>query len=838
MLRAPLLSRGPEVTPSRVSAAAGYPRAGAARAFDNLSQRSIAPLARTAGYPRVGAARAFDNLSQRSVAPLARTAEYPRAGAARDFDTLSAQTGGPAQTIDLPLLRRYPATRQRSQPAGTRPATPGASPYRQSAAAPGQVVSRLASPPPASPPPLTSTSPALSDARPLNAAVQRMSGVAHGWMTGRSAPVSAEPAAAGQRAASRADVADPLPLVQRLSDNRAAGRAAGEIWPAEPPASRSIQRLGADSGSVSRPQLSDQPLARGQSGRRSGDSPVAQRGPAATGQSAALIFAAGQRQLAPAQLAGPLLQRLSAPGIIRWSAPLPAAPTSSGTVPSRRAEGFDRPAPSAALPWLNSAWGLRQSTAAQSPLQRQLAERRVEQRTSFRWPHAGAVESASLPTARQFARPTAAASDSPPVQAQAGSALPTIQPLRSSWLATNDPGPGIPRVTLATIQPLRSSWLAANDPGPEIPRVTLATIQPLRSSWPAANDPALSRVAPDQPIDRSRAADPAPRLFAGQTPVSLAVQRIMSNNINPTARPTSRPTTQPFDRPPLIRPLTIAGGQIRAGQPLQRRTENADRPAASLQRQAEGGARESGWPWIARSAASDLERSSGAQPSGSGALLPPLALVQRSPVPDHPATFSSEAGRSEQTGRDRQSSRLALAQPLPFNRLLRATLAQATQRSADTQPAARQQRAPAATLASTLLMRFPQFATSAAAQPADQPGAGEQAESLALVRPLATPAASPATPWSDSAESGPRPSVLAQRAADTSLDWVQPARPAQASQTSLQRVIGAESAPDQAGGGADGSASQPEGMDIEALARQVYSRLRRRLRIDAERLGR
>ncbi len=135
-------------------------------------------------------------------------------------------------------------------------------------------------------------------------------------------------------------------------------------------------------------------------------------------------------------------------------------------------------------------------------------------------------------------------------------------------------------------------------------------------------------------------------------------------------------------------------------------------------------------------------------------------------------------------------------------------------------------------MASTLIRRFPQGVIDQTTRAAEQPDSG-QATPLALVQPRAT--ASARELWSDPTEPGQRPSALAQRAADTSLDLLRPARATQASQPPLQRVIAETRASDQSGSAS--GASPSASPDIEALARQVYSRLRRRLRIEAERLG-
>jgi hypothetical protein len=104
-------------------------------------------------------------------------------------------------------------------------------------------------------------------------------------------------------------------------------------------------------------------------------------------------------------------------------------------------------------------------------------------------------------------------------------------------------------------------------------------------------------------------------------------------------------------------------------------------------------------------------------------------------------------------------------------------------------------------------------------------GAGPPAgAAMELLRPAS---AEPDQPGSGLAEAAGTQATPAP-----SLELIQPMREVQPAPP-LQRALGTDG---EASGDSAAAADIPD-VDIEALARQVYDRLRRRLRIDEERLG-
>jgi hypothetical protein len=131
--------------------------------------------------------------------------------------------------------------------------------------------------------------------------------------------------------------------------------------------------------------------------------------------------------------------------------------------------------------------------------------------------------------------------------------------------------------------------------------------------------------------------------------------------------------------------------------------------------------------------------------------------------------------------------------------------------------------AAAQTLASSLIHRFSADSGDTEGR-ADSPAS---ASALELLRPAGLEPEQPGGSASGARNAAP--------AAQTpTLDLLQPMR--EAGPPTLQRALEDAGSGAQGGGAAAAEGGAPA-ADIEALARQVYARLRRRLKIDAERLG-
>ncbi len=722
---------------------------------------------------RLGASDAVSSQPGRGAGPGQPRGVRISQGLAAPFaPPISTQGREATHSTGMLLLRRYPAVPQQRQPDHPQQITPGRSDRGQNAIQPAQRGSdlALAQPGAASSPQRNNTSPALSAPLPLKATAQRLIVAEHRPFT--RAVTATVPAAspAVQRWLSRADS---LLFVQRQRHQPATPeRDPGHHWPLQLPASTG--------GSA------------------------AERVPA-SGWLVAPTPAAAPRQLSadqpgvsqPAQARPPVASAESE----RWRADTPPVQRHPASASSQ----------SAALILVD-----RPSSFAATPLASPLLQR-------LRAPGIGHLT--APPSGIVGAQPRQTRLD------------PLISAAPLTWLSNGwqTPPPGrraaIQRQLAERLIERASSFDAArplsgasrsavsgSSTASALAELPLIAVQPLRGrAW----QPTISGIQRrTQAQAAGRDAMILPRQPHSAAFGDLAARDFMSNNINPPAQMLSAPLLQPLGR----------NQRTAFDYAVQRHLNAADQPAGSPgQPWSAGQASGAGWSISAGVAASGLDPA--AQPGRTAAWLRPLALLQRSLAVDGRSTFGAAGARRDHSNLDRpgrHTSEPALAQPLPLSQLLRAALPSVARAAAPVL-----QRTPAATLASTLISRFPQGVIDHGEQRATQL-TSEQAQPLALVQGRGT-AGSRRQPWSDGAEAGPRSSVLAQRAADTSLDLLQPARAAQPGPAPLQRALSEDSTPNH--GGLASGADQSDTTDIEALARQVYSRLRRRLRIEAERLG-